>query len=330
MACTGLTAETIANWVAEEPFPPYSYYRDIPTARCWAYRAAQLQQLAAAASHHAVHEETPSGEVLVGISELPWDSEQLGMPAGRLDYAIVRRREPAGERHDSAASSMLALYEVAAAAAVRTAASLGLRHLSARLDSRELPLAQALESAGFRLVDALLRLGVDATRLEPAAVPAGVELAPAVEDDLPGLVALAARGFVHDRFHNDPALGPGAADRLHASWVENAVRGRTGDGVLVARVGGRPAGFFIVALDRLTTAHLGTTVGSLVLITVDRELRHRGIALALSLGAARWLVDLGAQRLEVGTQLANVPATNLYTKAGFRLLQSSVSLRWAS
>jgi hypothetical protein len=54
------------------------------------------------------------------------------------------------------------------------------------------------------------------------------------------------------------------------------------------------------------------------------------VALALSLGGTAWLAARGARRVEVGTQLANLPAANLYAKAGFRLVQTSISLRWVA
>lgn len=203
-----------------------------------------------------------------------------------------------------------------------------LRHLSARIDSRELPVLQALESSGFQLVDAILRFSLDASEWKGAPpLPVGVRLRDAVASDIEPLAKLSADGFRYDRFHNDPLLAPGVADRVHAAWLTNAINGKAGDGVLVAEVDGRPAGFFILALDRLAGECLGTTIGTLVLITIDSTLRRRGVALALSLGSIDWLKERGATRFEVGTQLANVPAANVYLKAGFRLVQTNVSLR---
>lgn len=335
-----LTPKDLAAWAAYEPFPPYGFYSDFDDEKCRLYRARQLESLAGRPDHHAWLWSGPDGaEVAVGITRLGWDTEQFGTPAGRLDYLIVRpeggrdgRRGfwRAGRRRPDLAEDRrtLALATAAARAALAESDGMGIRHLSARVNSREVPVVQAVEAAGGQLVNAILRFSLDGPDFSGAGpMPPGVALREAGEADIEPLARLAQEGFTYDRFHNDPLLEPGVADRVHGAWLANAVRGRTGSGVVMAEVDGRPAGFFILSIDREAGEFIGTTVGTLVLITVDGTLRRRGVALALSLGSVEWLRDHGATRFEVGTQLANVPAANVYLKAGFRLVQTSVSLR---
>ncbi|MDZ4805344.1 MAG: GNAT family N-acetyltransferase [Candidatus Eisenbacteria bacterium] len=332
MPLTKLNAEELAQWADREAYPPYGYYRDFMDAACRCYRARQLTALAGRSDHAGFHWQGGGESAAFGLTTLGWDTEQFGVPAGRLDYLIVAPTGdelPAVDPRDTGANRRL--FRVAGEAAVAMtdhARARGIRHLSARVDSRELPVLQALESAGFQLVDAILRFSLDSSEWTGApSLPAGVRLRDAIESDIEPLAALAANGFLYDRFHNDPLLLEGVADRVHAAWLTNAIHGKAGDGVLVAEVDGRPAGFFILALDRLAGELLGTTIGTLVLITIDGTLRRRGVALALSLGSIDWLKERGATRFEVGTQLANVPAANVYLKAGFKLVQTSVSLR---
>jgi len=333
MALTPLDANELAGWAAMEAYPPYGFYRDFEDAACRRYRARQLGALAGRSDHAGFKWQGRAGEsAAFGLTTLNWDTEQFGTPAGRLDYLIVAPdgdSPPAMDPRDTSANRRLFQVAQAAARAMTAEADArGIRHLSARVDSRELPVLQALESAGFQLVDAILRFSLDVSAWSGAPpLPAGVRLRDAVESDIEPLARLAHDGFLYDRFHNDPLLDDGVADRVHAAWLTNAVRGKAGDGVLVAEVDGRPAGFFILALDRLAGELLGTTIGTLVLITIDGTLRRRGVALALSLGSVDWLKERGATRFEVGTQLANVPAANVYLKAGFQLVQTSVSLR---
>lgn len=320
-----LTPDEWRSWAAAEAQPPYAYYPDFHAAGRVAYRAAQLAALAAGALHHVLRVKADGYDGLGGLTPLAWDSEQFGIPAGRVDHILLK--DAAGRGPVDPATAYRAARVVATALVAR-ADELGIRHLSARCDGRDLPTVQALESQGFELVDAILKFALDAeawSGMPP--LPPGVALRDAVEEDIPALAALAARGFIYDRFHNDPALPAGVADRVHAAWLTNAVRRRTGDGVLVADVDGRPAGFFILALDRAAGTHFDCPVGTLVLITVDASLRRRGVALALSQGSVEWLKSRGARRFEVGTQLANVPAANVYLKSGFRLVNTSVSLR---
>lgn len=330
---TPLQDHEMAGWAALEAYPPYGFYRDLEDAACRRYRGRQLSTLVKRSDHAGFLWQGSAGEsAAFGLTTLNWDTEQFGTNAGRLDYLIVApedSRSPNLDPRDTPANRRLFHVGRAAAAAMTTEADArGIRHLSARVDSRELPVLQALESAGFHLVDAILRFSLDGSRWTGAPpLPAGVQLRDAVESDIEPLAQLAAAGFLYDRFHNDPLLDDGVADRVHAAWLTNAVRGKAGDGVLVAEVDGRPAGFFILAIDQLAGELLGTTIGTLVLITIDGTLRRRGVALALSLGSIDWLKERGATRFEVGTQLANVPAANVYLKAGFQLVQTSVSLR---
>jgi dTDP-4-amino-4,6-dideoxy-D-galactose acyltransferase len=321
-----LSARDLRAWAADEAFPPYCYYADVSPEARLAYRVAQLERLRADPAHQAfVVSDGATSVVAAGITRLGWDSEQLGMPAGRLDY-VIPAAAPAGD-----ARLLTARLMMAGRAVVEAATAAGLRHLSARLDARELTTVQALEMAGFQVVDGLLRF---ALAVGDGAPPTGrsdaLRLRDAVPEDVPALRALALGAFRYDRFHNDPALAPGVADRLHAAWVENAVRGRTAAGVIVATAADQTVGFFVLALDHEAQKHLGFPVGTLVLIGVDQAWRRRGVALALSHAGTAWLAARGARRVEVGTQLANLAAANLYAKAGFRLVQTSISLRWVA
>lgn len=327
MSVVSLTPDEIHAWAAAEAQPPYAYYGDFASRGRLVYRTEQLTRLVASPQHRALVVPGPGGSAaLVGLTSLAWDSEQFGFPAGRIDHIIVR---DAAGRSMSEAAEAYALARQAGQAALAEAAAQGIRHLSARFDSRDLPLVQGLEAVGFELVDAILKFALRVEEWDGVLppLPPGVRLRDATETDIPALAELAARGFIYDRFHNDPALPAGVADRVHAAWLTNAVKGRTGHGVLMAEVDGRPGGFFILALDEAAGVHFGCPVGTLVLITVDATLRRRGVALALSQGSVAWLAHRGARRFEVGTQLANVPAANVYLKSGFRLVNTSLSLR---
>ena len=299
------------------PRAPYAHYPQLGAERLAAHASAQARATLTAPGTSAFALDGGGG--FAAFQPLGWDSGVLGLRAGRV--ALL---ELSQELRSSRAPTLKAARALGAALAGAARAS-GTRHVSARLDARDIVLIQALEEQGFRLVDAILKFSLD-LRLPPPPVD-GVVVRDAREEDLGRLRELAAVGFVHDRFHNDPALAAAAADRLHAEWVENSVRGGYGCGVLVAESEGQPAGFFILAEDPHAREALGVGIGTLVLITVAREARRRGIARALSLASVARLRDRGNRFAEVGTQLGNVAASNVYLDAGFRLMHTSVSLR---
>ncbi len=302
------------------PVLHYDYYSDIKPNILESYSvAAAGRALVAEGARGFV---LGSGAGLAVYQPLAFDSQQFGVPAGRFSLFDIDRELRADPVRAVEAARALA------GAALAAARDAGARHVSVRLDARDVPLLHGLEAEGFRVVDAILRFTLDLAAPVAATNAPGVTVRDARNDDVGILRDLAARGFIYDRFHNDPALSRETADRVHAEWVENAVRGRYGCAVLVAEVDGAPAGFFILAEDGAARDVLGLGVGTLVLITVGREFRRRGVARVLTEASARRLRERGNRYAEVGTQLANIPASNVYLASGFRLCHTGVSLRW--
>lgn len=256
------------------------------------------------------------GKQMVGAAcwgPLAWDSEMFGIPAGRLHFLV-----------DSAKEQVVpaALVE----AVVDDARRSGIRHLTARVDTGDVGTIQVLEAAGFRLVDGLQTFSLDVMDGDEAA-ERGAEIRGFQVDDLEAVCAIARSAYVLDRFHADPALGPGVADRLHETWVRNSCLGQVADYVVVAEKDGVVAGFVTCKLDREAAAVLGGPLGIIVLVATAAAARGQGLARAATLGALDWFHEQGAVVVEVGTQLRNIPAGRLYESCGFRLRGVSLTLR---
>ena len=285
--------------------------------RCAVTEAARLVERPEVAAWTVA---TPEGAGVAAWQPLPWDTEMLGVPAGRIPLLAVAA--PRGEPRLEIARRLVgeALERIRAADAA---------YVGVRVDARDIELVQALEEAGFALVDGILRFAREATAGErPPHRPQGVRIREARSADALPLRRIAEAGFVYDRFHNDPIVPAEVADRLHGVWIENGVAGTVGCGVLVAEAAGEPAGFFLLAEDATAARGLGTGIGTLVLISVDSRFRRRGIARALTEASVQHLAGRGNAIAEVGTQVANLPASSVYLAAGFRLVRTSVSLRW--
>ena len=118
-----------------------------------------------------------------------------------------------------------------------------------------------------------------------------------------------------------PAIATAAADRIKRDWIDSYLRGARGDELLVAHVDGRVAGFLAVLVDRG-----GDPPARVIdLVAVSEEARGRGAARALS---ARVAADAqsGSEIVRVGTQAANVRATRMYERLGFRVARTSYTL----
>jgi len=265
-----------------------------------------------------------TGQPGAGVSAyLPraWDSEILGLRVGSVPLLEMDARSGADPSRSGPMASALA------AAALEAARADGAAYVTARLDNNRGAGLRALEACGFRIVDGVLHFGIDLDDMGDE-VPGAPGVRDAREDDIPALRRLAATAFRYDRFHRDPVIASEAADALHANWVENGVRGATGCAVLVAEVEGSPAGFFVLSEDPVARETLGFGVGALDLIGIDPARQRRGIGAALSWASLDRLRARGNRFAEVGTQTANLPASNLYARCGFQLVASSLTLRW--
>jgi ribosomal protein S18 acetylase RimI-like enzyme len=181
---------------------------------------------------------------------------------------------------------------------------------TAKLPAASTPDVHALESFGFRTVDAALTFTAEAVAAPSQSAP--VRFASAADRE--AVEAIAGRSFRFSRFHLDPALPAVLAHRVKARWAGNWFAGARGDGMVVAEEAGRVAGFL-----QLLWAKDGRLV--IDLIAVDEASRGRGLATAMiGFAAAHGTGD--ARRpagMTVGTQAANVASVRLYESLGFRL-----------
>lgn len=112
-----------------------------------------------------------------------------------------------------------------------------------------------------------------------------------------------ARGFVHDRFHQDPRLPAGAADALMQQWIRNSL----GGGKRVAWLG-----------DGFCTFSLKEGLAVIDLVSVLSS--GRGLGTSVVQETLRTAAREGASAVRVTTEVSNLRAWKLYQSLGFRLV----------
>lgn len=327
----GVLAAPAADVIASYPFKPYGYYNDLERNGLENY----FQRVVGEDDRRAgVRTWTLCrGSLKVALAQLeplPFDSRMLGRPAARLNWLLAL-----GDYTEELRRKQQLLDW-----ALEEARRRGIEHLTARVAADELSSIHALESRGFLLLDTILTfsrataseaVSSGLLALSEAAAGFGLGVRLARSGDLALLRHIAASSFRYDRYHADPSIPAEAADRLHAEWVENSVEGFA-DAVLVAVPEGDegdPIGFTTVKVDRAARQLLGVSIATIVLVATAPESRGLGVGRLLTRAAVEWCRGQGIERVEVGTQLRNVPACRLYAAAGFRLVRACVSLRWA-
>lgn len=129
--------------------------------------------------------------------------------------------------------------------------------------------------------------------------------------DEAAVMGIARRNFRYSRFHRDPNISREKADYIQAAWAQNFFLGRRGTRMVVARVGGKVAGFNLIieGTDGVLTIDL---------IAVDKIYANRKIASDLMIYAEE-LCSRGD--IFVSTQEVNEPAVCLYRKLGYRVCE---------
>lgn len=200
------------------------------------------------------------------------------------------------------------------AADVAKARSSGFDYLTARPPVDDAAAVRAVEQSGFYLTDVGVtwssRVDDYLRRHDGGAGSARA----AGESDLPWLRDAAMTLFAQSRFYHDPFYSTAAANRMHAAWIENSVRGVAADAVFV--------------LDRtgfVTCKIGGDGAGHIVLIGVVDGAQGRGAGRALMTAALEWFRGREVTQIMVKTQVKNMKAMNFYRALGFALHGADVT-----
>jgi len=188
-----------------------------------------------------------------------------------------------------------------------------------RVSAERVDVVRGLGHEGMYVVDLTLTFGRRPT-LDPHAV-AGVAIVEAAADQEEQLLAIAASAFRYSRFHLDPLIPAAVANRIKQDWVESYLRGRRGEKLLVALIGGTVAGFLGILADQEDSRALLT----IDLVAVAPECRSQGVATALT---HAFLVEAEdhCDEVRVGTQAANIGATRLYERLGFSIVNTEYAM----
>ncbi len=178
--------------------------------------------------------------------------------------------------------------------------------LIARCRVDDIRAAQAMEEAGFRLMDTWVRYV--GPLLPPAAANGIREARPGDLDQIEAIARVAFHAY-RGHYHADPRLDPAAADEVYVSWTRRCATGEAADVVLVAERDGRVAGFSALRMADAQT-------GELVLGAVHPASRGRGLYRAMSLNGMAWTARRGGVRFAAATHLSNLAAQKAWARLG--------------
>lgn len=216
------------------------------------------------------------------IKKLEWDSVFFGYPVGELIISHSTQRQ--------------------IPALLKEASAFKLTYLIT--DKKIKP-----EIDKLKLVDIKTRLGKKLNNKNHTV--ANVQEYPGGEDEQ--LEKLALLSGIYSRFKMDSNFVNNEFEKLYLKWISDSINKTIADKVIVYKENGNPCKGFVTLKFKDNFCEIG-------LIAVDEEARGKGIAKSLLSYADNCAGEAGLRRIEVVTQFDNIPAMNLYEKAGYEII----------
>jgi GNAT superfamily N-acetyltransferase len=201
----------------------------------------------------------------------------------------------------------------------------GVRLLIARCNASEIRAAQAMERAGFALMDTLVFYARALIGLPPPADRGGVEIRlirPGEEESVQAIAAQSFRGYA-GHYHADDRIDRTTVEEIYPSWaLRSCVSRDVADDVLVAELNGVLAGFATLRLN-------SPAEGEGVLFAVAPSAQGRGIYRSFMVHGMEWCRARDAQRMVVSTQIVNAAVQKVWTRLGFEFSYASYTFhKW--
>jgi hypothetical protein len=292
----------------------FKSYRNYRVLSRKAQTAVMLAEIDATINHRdgIVLHTRAQGEPGVAVARrLEWDSAFFGIPMGRIEYIL---------------GSSASMAERLIAATCDALRARGVRHVSARVDVEDVALVAALESQGFRLMDALVTYTTRPRKEAPNEVREVGTIRDFRPEDGPELVRIAEeayRGF-RGRFHLDARIPNERCDAFYAEWARQCVARTMADTLLVSEGPSGQLLGFLAFRRREPVSSVGRVPvfgGGLGACRADTPGAYAGLIRAGTL----WAHERGGVA-ECQTQNYNFPTIRIYEAVGAHYVRADYTL----
>lgn len=285
----------------------------------WAHAEAVKQTLASLPDkgHGWALLEEGGWQWMALCAPLNFDSKLFGREMTLL-WPLVHRE--AWPEADALTQGKLFLAQV-----IENEAEAGTQCLVARTPGRDFLAAQALESAGFRLMDVSVEWLAPLDQLpKHGGLPGGMSIRTWRPGDEDALASLTAKSMCDldayaDRFAMDPRLRFNCGE-MYRRWVANSLSGDQADQVLALTQDDEPAGLITLKLPQGKGPEAGC--GWVVINAISAEYRGKGLYNELLLRGLEWLLKHGAKKARVRTKLSQQAVIRAWARLGGRQVYS--------
>jgi hypothetical protein len=221
---TAADAALLDQLIERYPFKPYRNYRLLSRRNQADVMRAEIARVQQTAGSFAILVgERDDCAVAVG-RPLAWDTGFFGVQMGRLDCVL------------RSAGATEATVRDAIDEALDRFRSVGIQHVSMKLDVADVEVMPIVEDSGFRLMDALVAYIAHPRRpgLNPVKEVGHVRLfSPGDTEQILEITREAYRGY-KGRFQVDPNLPRNRSDEFYLEWARKCCSGEMADRIYVA------------------------------------------------------------------------------------------------
>ena len=192
--------------------------------------------------------------------------------------------------------------------------------VSCRLSHERMSESMLLEDRGFRFIEMVYQPELELAKFNIDGQMGCLEVARALEGDLPSLLDIARTSFHNERFKVDPRLNPEVSDQRYQNWVSSSLRHPTQE-LHVIRDGDRRIALFVTELldDGTCYWHLNA---------VAPDAQGQGYGRRVWLSMLNQAAKSGAHRVRTSIVARNHRVLNLYARLGFYFPPPSMTFHW--
>jgi ribosomal protein S18 acetylase RimI-like enzyme len=199
-----------------------------------------------------------------------------------------------------------------------------------RVAARDISSIHALEEVGFKWVDGMNIFVCDSNKTKvrsPSTCQADEIISELKRDELDASVKineLVLTFSKNGRLHNDPRISDNLVNDFYLNLFDSLVK-KDKPLMLACRKNDKIVGFAIGTEDTVLKKYINTSMGYLWLIAVDEAVTGQGVGHRLLQAFIKKFSNrMGL--IEVGTQMNNYKALNLYASSNLKMMASLVTM----
>ena len=206
----------------------------------------------------------------------------------------------------------------------------GYKLVTCRVDAGDIFSIHALEEVGFKWVDGMniFLCDSDEKQFESSSGSQTDENIGVLKnkdfDSLKKIKELVLTFSKKGRLHNDPRISSNQVKDFYLSLFESLVK-ENRPLMLVSRKNEKIVGFALGTEDTVLQKYLTSSLGYLWMISVDETFTGRGVGQRLFQAFIKKFSNK-MQLIEIGTQMNNYKALNLYARSGMKMISALVTM----